>query len=100
MSSAAKSSGVITTGMLILMTVGAVDSIRNLPVSALFGSKIIAFYLLASFFFLIPSAMVAAALAAKIAVFTVGLSVQWVRGGVLSRYGCSGWKMPLFFLRY
>lgn len=85
MSSAAKSSGVITTGMLILMTVGAVDSIRNLPVSALFGSKIIAFYLLASFFFLIPSAMVAAALAAQ---FPEDSGIySWVKRAMGARWG-------------
>ena len=55
----------ITTWMLILITIGAVDNIRNLPASALFGSKIIALYFLASLFFLIPTALVSAELSAK-----------------------------------
>lgn len=55
----------ITTWMLILITIGAVDSVRNLPASALFGSKIIVLYLLAAVFFLIPAAMVSAEFAAR-----------------------------------
>ena len=51
--------------MLILITIGAVDNIRNLPTTALFGGKIISFYLLASLFFLIPCALVSAALSAQ-----------------------------------
>lgn len=55
----------LSTWMLILITIGAVDNIRNLPTTALFGGKIIAFYLIASVFFLIPSALVSASLAAR-----------------------------------
>ena len=43
----------ISAFALIMITVGAVDSIRNLPATALFGSNIIAFYLLAAVFFFI-----------------------------------------------
>ena len=50
---------------LVMITVGAVDSIRNLPATALFGSKIIAFYLLAALFFLLPCALVSAELSAR-----------------------------------
>jgi len=50
---------------MVLITVGAVDSIRNIPTTALFGPKIIAFFLIASVFFLIPAALISAELAAK-----------------------------------
>ena len=55
----------LSVWMLVLITVGAVDNIRNLPTTALFGSKIIAFYVLASLFFLIPCALVSAEFSAK-----------------------------------
>jgi amino acid transporter len=48
---------------LVMITVGSVDSIRNLPATALFGSNIIAFFIIASLFFLIPSALISAELA-------------------------------------
>ncbi len=46
-----------------MITAGSVDSVRNLPATALFGSSIIFFFLLAAIFFLIPGAMVSAELA-------------------------------------
>ncbi len=55
----------LTLMMMVLITVGAVDSIRNIPTTALFGPKIIAFFLIASVFFLIPAALISAELAAK-----------------------------------
>ena len=55
----------ISTTMLVLITIGAVDNIRNLPSTALFGGKIISFYLLASILFLIPCALVSASLSAQ-----------------------------------
>ncbi len=48
---------------LTMITVGSVDSIRNLPATALFGSQLIAFFILGAFFFLIPTALVSAELA-------------------------------------
>ena len=48
---------------LAMITAGSVDSVRNLPATALFGSSIIFFFLLAAIFFLIPGAMVSAELA-------------------------------------
>jgi len=48
---------------LTMITVGSVDSIRNLPATALFGSQLIAFFLLGALFFLIPTALVSAELA-------------------------------------
>ncbi len=46
-----------------MITVGSVDSIRNLPATALFGSQLIFFFLLGALFFLIPTALVSAELA-------------------------------------
>lgn len=48
---------------LTMITVGSVDSIRNLPATALFGSQLIAFFILGAFCFLIPTALVSAELA-------------------------------------
>lgn len=48
---------------IAMMTVTSVDSIRNLPAIALFGSPLIFFFLIGAFCFLVPSAMVSAELA-------------------------------------
>lgn len=48
---------------LVMITVGSVDSIRNLPATALFGSQLIAFFSLGALFFLIPTALISAELA-------------------------------------
>ena len=56
--------GLATFALAMLIT-SAVDSIRNLPATALFGSTLIFFFLFAAFIFLIPSALVAAELAAN-----------------------------------
>lgn len=48
---------------LTMITVGSVDSIRNLPATALFGSQLIFYFILAALFFLIPTALVSAELA-------------------------------------
>ena len=53
----------LTVFSLTMITVGSVDSIRNLPATALFGSQLIAFFLLGAIFFLIPTALVSAELA-------------------------------------
>lgn len=58
-----KSAKALTVFSLTMITVGSVDSIRNLPATALFGSKLIVFYLLSALFFLIPCALVSAELA-------------------------------------
>ncbi len=47
---------------LTLITVVSVDSIRNLPATALFGSQLILFFILGAIFFLIPCALVSAEL--------------------------------------
>lgn len=53
----------LTIFSLTMITVGSVDSIRNLPTTALFGSQLIAFFILGAIFFLIPTALVSAELA-------------------------------------
>ncbi len=53
----------LTIFSLTMLTVGSVDSIRNLPTTALFGSQLIFFFILGALFFLIPTALVSAELA-------------------------------------
>ncbi len=53
---------VLTVFSLTMITIGSVDSIRNLPATALFGSQLIFFFILAAIFFLIPCALVSAEL--------------------------------------
>ena len=55
----------LTVFSLTMITVGSVDSIRNLPATALFGSQLIAFFILGALFFLIPTALVSAELGLK-----------------------------------
>ncbi|MCX7116275.1 MAG: APC family permease [Gammaproteobacteria bacterium] len=61
--SSQKTSRALSVFSLTMMTVGSVDSVRNLPSSALFGSQLIAFFILGAIFFLIPAALVSAELA-------------------------------------
>ncbi len=49
---------------IIMITVTSVDSIRNLPATALFGTPLIFFFIVGAIFFLIPAALVSAELAA------------------------------------
>ena len=49
---------------LVLLIVAAIDSIRNLPASALFGPALIFFFLFSAVIFLIPTSLVAAELSA------------------------------------
>lgn len=49
---------------LVLLIVAAIDSIRNLPSSALFGPALIFFFLFSAIIFLIPTSLVAAELSA------------------------------------
>ncbi len=53
----------ISTFALVLLITGAIDSIRNLPATALFGSTLIFFFLFAALIFLIPIALISAELA-------------------------------------
>jgi amino acid transporter len=47
---------------IVMITVGSVDSIRNLPATAMFGSSLIFFFVLSALLFLIPTALVSAEL--------------------------------------
>jgi amino acid transporter len=49
---------------LVLLVVAAIDSIRNLPASALFGSALVFFFVFSALVFLIPTSLVAAELSA------------------------------------
>lgn len=56
------SSEKISVLALVLLITGAIDSIRNLPATALFGSSLIFFFIFSAIVFLIPVALVAAEL--------------------------------------
>lgn len=56
-----KNKGLTTFALVMLMT-GAIDSIRNLSASALFGSSLIFFFIFSAIVFLIPAALVSAEL--------------------------------------
>lgn len=53
----------IGTTALVLLIAGAIDSIRNLPATALFGSSLVFYFILAAVIFLIPTSLVSADLA-------------------------------------
>ncbi len=61
---------------LTLLITGSIDSIRNLPATALFGSTLIFFFIFAAFFFLIPTALISAELAANV---SEGGIYQWAK---------------------
>lgn len=52
----------ISTFVLVMLIVGAIDNIRNLPTTALFGSALIFFFIFSAIVFLIPAALVSAEL--------------------------------------
>lgn len=62
---------------LVLLIVAAIDSIRNLPSAALFGSSLIFFFLFGALVFLIPIALVSAELSAAFP--EKGGVYHWVR---------------------
>ncbi len=45
---------------LILLITGAIDSVRNLPSTALFGSQLVFFFIFSAIVFLIPAALISA----------------------------------------
>lgn len=75
----------LTIFSLTMITVGSVDSIRNLPTTALFGGQLISFFLLGAFFFLIPTALVSAELASGWA--QQGGIYIWVREAFGKKWG-------------
>jgi amino acid transporter len=56
------SSEKISVFALVLLITGAIDSVRNLPTTALFGSSLIFFFIFSAIVFLIPVALVSAEL--------------------------------------
>lgn len=50
---------------VMMLIIGAIDSIRNLPATALFGSALIFFFVFSAITFLIPTALVSAELSAR-----------------------------------
>ncbi len=67
----------ISTFTLAMLITGTVDSIRNLPASALFGSTLIFFFIFSALVFLIPAALVSAELSANLP--QQGGIYYWVR---------------------
>ncbi len=57
-----KQKAILTVFGLTMITIGSVDSVRNLPSTALFGSSLIFYFILAGITFLVPTALIAAEL--------------------------------------
>lgn len=55
----------IKTFALVMLITGSIDSIRNLPTTALFGSSLVFYLVLSALLFLIPVALVSAELSAS-----------------------------------
>lgn len=72
------SSEKISVLALVLLITGAIDSIRNLPATALFGSSLIFFFIFSAIVFLIPVALVAAELSSTWSEEEGGV-YSWVR---------------------
>lgn len=65
---------------VVMLISGAIDSIRNLPATAFFGSSLIFFFLFSAGVFLIPVALVSAELSSR---FTEkGGIFHWIRAGI------------------
>ncbi len=75
---------------LFLLIVSAVDSNRNLPAAAIFGSPLIFFFLFSAVFFLFPSSLVSAELSAAFP--DKGGIYHWVRVAYGEKTGmCAIW---------
>ncbi len=72
------SSEKISVLALVLLITGAIDSIRNLPATALFGSSLIFFFIFSAIVFLIPVALVSAELSSTWSDEEGGI-YSWVR---------------------
>lgn len=70
---------------LVLLIVAAIDSIRNLPATAIFGSSLIFFFLFAALVFLIPISLVSAEFASRFP--KEGGAFHWVRHAFGERMG-------------
>ncbi len=62
---------------LVLLIIAAIDSIRNLPASALFGTSLVFFFIFSAIVFLIPTSLVAAELSSTFP--EKGGVYHWVR---------------------
>lgn len=60
-----KSAAGLSVFALTMLITGSIDSIRNLPATALFGSTLIFFFIFAAIVFLIPTGLVSAELASS-----------------------------------
>ncbi|MDP3561667.1 MAG: APC family permease [Legionellaceae bacterium] len=72
------SSEKISVIALILLITGAIDSVRNLPATALFGSSLVFFFIFSAIIFLIPVALVSAELSSTWSEEEGGI-YSWVR---------------------
>lgn len=68
----------ISVFSLVLLITGAIDSIRNLPTTALFGPSLIFFFIFSAIVFLIPVALIAAELSSTWSDEEGGI-YSWVR---------------------
>lgn len=68
----------ISVFALVMLITGAIDSVRNLPTTALFGSSLVFFFVLSTIMFLIPIALVAAELSSTWSEDEGGI-YSWVR---------------------
>lgn len=71
---------------VVMITVVSVDSIRNLPATALFGSSLVFFFLLASILFLLPTALASAELSSSKTMGHGGVYV-WMKEAFGQRWG-------------
>lgn len=67
----------MSTFTLVMLISGAIDSIRNLPATALFGPSLIFFFIFSAVVFLIPTALVSAELSSRFP--QEGGVYDWVR---------------------
>lgn len=71
---------------LVMLITGAIDSIRNLPATALFGSSLVFYFILAAITFLLPNAFIAAELSDS------------KHGGGVYRWSAAAFGKPFGFL--
>jgi len=75
----------LTLFTLMMLIVGSIDSIRNLPSAALFGSTLVFFFIFSAIVFLIPVGLVSATLASTSAL--QGGIYGWVKKGLGEKGG-------------
>lgn len=83
MQSTQKNKHLIGAMSIAMITITSVDSIRNLPAIALFGTPLVFFFIIGVLFFLLPSAMVSTELATG----WDGGIYHWVRQAFGKKYG-------------